>query len=647
MENAKELRSKKANVKSKLMGAVSMLVVSAIMLSSTTYAWFTLSTAPEVSGMSTTVGANGSLEIALMDYNTADTTQITSGVGDSSANKDVKESNKTWGNIVELNNTYGLNDVTLYPAALNMNASDNSKVIGMDNMLKYAKYGTDGRVAELATDTFSAKYNTTWQGSAAYGVRAIGTGTQADPAAYAFEMAKTNYRNAVTTATSLAKTSLTKDGSSLSALAVKQGVNDSATFTADEVKKITDAKTNLTNVNTQIEKAIQYAYEAYMISTEKKSDNSYKSVDLATIKTKLNGVTAMAGISAMIDAHDAIATELNDLTVGAPSSGTDYTWDDISGALNKLIDSTSLTVNGSAIADIKPAAKAYIDGTADTEQTKLVEGLMNSPKVVTSKGVYSDVAAFVDSYTSDKFDLPIRGVIKATGATLTAQKAATPTSSYFTTLSSAVTSLPDPNNGNKTAIQNVNYGYAVDLAFRTSAAGNLQLSPAVNRVDGAAETIGGGSVFDLTTGDATALGKALRVVFVDTSDNTILGVAGIAASDAATVTPTDGTEYALHMYDYTIDENGSIKLNSAKADDTVTALTATNAKAITALVYLDGGYVDYAMDGIQGTLNLQFKSDQKLTPMSYKDWKTKTTSGQDQNSQTTGDSETTGSGAGN
>ena len=40
-------------VKKKLMGAVCMLLVASIMMVSSTYAWFTLSTAPEITGIST------------------------------------------------------------------------------------------------------------------------------------------------------------------------------------------------------------------------------------------------------------------------------------------------------------------------------------------------------------------------------------------------------------------------------------------------------------------------------------------------------------------------------------------------------------------------------------------------------------------
>ena len=63
----KKMSKRQRDIKSKLMAAVAMLLVSSIMMVSTTYAWFTLSTAPEVTGITTSVGANGNLEIALLE----------------------------------------------------------------------------------------------------------------------------------------------------------------------------------------------------------------------------------------------------------------------------------------------------------------------------------------------------------------------------------------------------------------------------------------------------------------------------------------------------------------------------------------------------------------------------------------------------
>ena len=73
----KKSRDNYLSIRSKLVAAVAMLLVASFMVASSSYAWFTLSTAPEVTGIKTTVGANGSLEIALYTGQT----EITSGVG--------------------------------------------------------------------------------------------------------------------------------------------------------------------------------------------------------------------------------------------------------------------------------------------------------------------------------------------------------------------------------------------------------------------------------------------------------------------------------------------------------------------------------------------------------------------------------------
>ena len=63
---AKPATIKKKNVKTsirnRLVAAISMLLIASIMLVTSTYAWFTLSTAPEVKGINNSVAGNGSLE---------------------------------------------------------------------------------------------------------------------------------------------------------------------------------------------------------------------------------------------------------------------------------------------------------------------------------------------------------------------------------------------------------------------------------------------------------------------------------------------------------------------------------------------------------------------------------------------------------
>ena len=109
---------------------------------------------PEITGISTSVGANGNLEMALLTSGTTDDTntyknldKITSAVGDSG--KAVTEKNLTWGNLVDLKDeSYGLGKIKLMPAALNITkAAAGAFTVKTENLLATPTYGTDGRVA--------------------------------------------------------------------------------------------------------------------------------------------------------------------------------------------------------------------------------------------------------------------------------------------------------------------------------------------------------------------------------------------------------------------------------------------------------------------------------------------------------------------
>lgn len=649
MENKKttELMSRKSTLKSKLMAAVSMLLVSAIMVSVTTYAWFILSTAPEVKGMSTTVGSNGALEMALVDYEAgkdlnAVLNSIPTAVGSSSAKASLKEANKTWGNLVDLSdNYYGLtsDDMTLYPAALNMDTSNGKKIGDMNAMLKYAAYGTDGRVAELKGDTFAAKYASgttgTFQGYDGYGVRAIGTGDKADPIAAGLAAAKRNYNNAVAAVKSIAENSLNNHGQKMAAMAVKSKASDNATYTNDDIQIIKDAKAALVSSAEQIKLAIQHAYNAYMLST---AGTAAEGVELTEISNKLNSVHSMKSVLALIDKYNALIDTLSKISVPTAPTGT-YTWSDIQSSINALMDSATLKINSTTLANsnIKEAAKAYLAGNPNPEQKALIEGLMDKPKITVAKGVYCDIANFVGEYVSVEFDLAILGKIGASDATITiavsdTTAGATP---YFTAANTEVTNLTAPGGDKQEKdVLTTAYGYVVDLAFRTNASNaKLMLAkPNTERVKDASDLQGGGATFTVPDGttatNVSKLADALRVVFIDTADKTILGVAAMNK----TPTETGGNTYALHMYSYTIEADGTVKLGEqktttgedgqAKANDFIADLTGDTPKAISALVYIDGGAVAYAMDKVTGSLNLQFCTDAELHPMVYKNYAT-------------------------
>ena len=182
MDKQKEKKKKVLmpfGLRNKLIAAISMLLVSSIMMVSSTYAWFTLSTAPEVKNISTTVAGNGSLEIALMPTDGL-LSSITAGAVGSTAT--LKEKNVKWGNQVDLSDeAYGLSAISLNPAQLNYAkpegaAEGTAAVFVPGKPLAIAKYGFDGRIAGLDAQSVGVKSRYEGKGfdSTNYGVRAIG-----------------------------------------------------------------------------------------------------------------------------------------------------------------------------------------------------------------------------------------------------------------------------------------------------------------------------------------------------------------------------------------------------------------------------------------------------------------------------------------
>ena len=121
------------HLKTKLMASAAMLMVATVMISSASFAWFTISTAPEVSGVSTKTATNGALEIALVGTDGfTEAGPGDSNVGDSGMNT-------TWGNLIDVSAYFADGGKELRPAALNSGATG----------LECAAFGLDGRVSEL------------------------------------------------------------------------------------------------------------------------------------------------------------------------------------------------------------------------------------------------------------------------------------------------------------------------------------------------------------------------------------------------------------------------------------------------------------------------------------------------------------------
>jgi hypothetical protein len=121
------------------MAAIAMLCVSAVMLTGVSYAWFTLSTNPEVTNIKANVSANENLEIAL-DNAYDNGAAVDTASTNTNPNQNTTGNPYTWGNLVDLNEAFSnalVAKLVIAPVAYDSTS----------HTLTYPTYGTDGRVA--------------------------------------------------------------------------------------------------------------------------------------------------------------------------------------------------------------------------------------------------------------------------------------------------------------------------------------------------------------------------------------------------------------------------------------------------------------------------------------------------------------------
>lgn len=611
------MKTQSLAIRKKLMAAVSMLMVSVIMLVSSTYAWFTLSTAPEITGISTTVGANGNLEMALVPTD-GDTSNISTSVGDSTLV--TTASNITWGNMIDLSDaSYGLDVITLLPAALNTLADG---TIDTDAILSTPSYGADGRISELVENTTTASYDTLtsmFSGTDA-GVNAIGVIGGISDRQYDFRNYKSGVNSDIASATAAATTSLSENGDALASLVLAMEDDDNSE--GNYVSYVDDIKAMIAG----LESSVDYMNEVvintllvYAANTSTLSDEDYATVEtFLTAKTvdlsdsSIASVITVAGLTDTIAAIEAISTQLTVATTAiSVLDTTTVSKDDITTVLTYLVDPDKVTLNGSLTKDLGD----------DALNSVLSDGF--NIALPTGSGVYSDIAELVGDYQADVTVASITYggytltnvavVVAATGVDSTGNL-----EELATTMNSLTYAITDEAVGESLTDT---YGYAIDLAFKTNAAGsNLLLqTEATQRVytdSENTETLGGGSTMTFESTDASfsaasvlSLMNSICVVFTDDSGNILLE----AELDTANAILTESGA------GYTAD------LVSTTESDVITALTQNVATSVTAIVYLNGETVtnaDVAAEAetsMTGTMNLQFASDASLVPMDNAD----------------------------
>ena len=607
---------RRRDIKSKLIAAICMLLVSSIMMVSTTYAWFTLSTAPEVSGISTSVGANGNLEMALRKTGVP-INQIVTGTSDSiyAAEANVLEANATWGNLVQLSDAaYGLNSIKLLPADLNAasNGEGGVKIVLDTNEaksmhLKTPKYGADGRIASLSANTTAGTYQSgtgfLFGSDETYGVRGVGTTSAVTPRQSAYR----NYRNqasaAVDAARGAARQVLEANGVAIANIAVGYGTGATG-FAETDMTALQNMVTDLSAANgpiDQLELALKNYILAMVVSAKNAGTEDDPVTDTealaaadalddktlaeiladSTVSSFLGEVSGWTELIGKFNGMEATLTATQqaiDTAKAAPANGSAadgkiYSWTQISGILSNLANPNGMKVNGWTVEQVKADKGGFINQLmADQMKVKVT--------VPTGSGFFADVADFAGNYQADVVMQEIdyqgnkMGPINATMYATTTKPA-----TYMAVVSTAVETMGEPATTEQVgAALEDTYGYIIDLVFRTNAANaNLQLqTQGVDRIyqdNGTAntDTLGHGSTMTfraeggLGQSEVAELIKCINIVFYDTDSGDIYGIAqldgnAITTSDAGYVAP-------LYMMNYSFDDtNKLLRIGTMKTE---------------------------------------------------------------------------------
>ena len=551
-----------ASMRRKLYSALSMLLVSGIMMVTSSYAWFVMSTAPEVKGIQTQVGANGALEIALLDQNSwDDLTRLDMGDIDENATteQNAVTANLTWGNLVNLESaTYGLSNIILQPSRLNVksnttgegeNAVTNYTVNG-GTLLKTPVYGEDGRVKKLEEKAVASIYKAEDKAfnEMGYGVRAIGTAANMSTFQLGMNAARTQISNFTTSGRSAASTALNTHGGNMASIAVAyalQGKEDG--YTKQDIENIKALAVDMQTAVNYIESGMRQVYAGYITTAAsgvtaadyQTALDEISTLTLARLDEKYpSAITEDYDISTFItklsDMQGKITTAINSCDDKLNSGATSFAWSEISSIITPLVDINGITVGGKNVNDLKKELKKP-DGSINFDAAiALLQGGGLTITVGSGSGLLSDIADFVGDYTATVAvkDVAV-GTYHVDSMDVGMETKTNENPPILTACSNKLAAQALTEATGSSAITDY-YGYAIDLAFRTNATNSslqLQTEPA-NRIynDGSSQNEalqGGGSYMTFKTEaglSATKMVKLMngvRVVFMDKSQNVL------------------------------------------------------------------------------------------------------------------------------
>ncbi|MBQ9392630.1 MAG: hypothetical protein IJU18_01380 [Oscillospiraceae bacterium] len=665
-------RERLPRVREKISATGLALVIAAVVAVSATFAWVTLSRAPEVTGMVTSLSANGSLEIALSkeDGSLPDEFDIDESVG---INTDVTVTNLQWGNLVNLSDArYGIDNLQLRPAQLNDSAL-------LTNPLWGAVYSADGRITKLNTNYAYARYDgaSFLTSNNTYGVRAIAsyTATVSDTTLQAQQEKIQDVTYARTVVNQ------TYDGVAGKFSALGTMISKYAQDKLDSANPGTNLAPYLNTVLTcynAVRDAMEAQMDAYVAMANfqlymyaQNTQTLYAPTSWDTILANharyniatptaesTDGIVALMGLTQFVADYNKLVADigyLNDYYNDYKTNGTSYYWasggvsgHNIANIVADLIDYNTMTID---LDDKGPETKV-VELSSDNASS-LLSANGKSRKVYTYNGILIrfEQLAVDESYRLNgraECTIAVKYILTVTVNGKAYTKASGP-ATFMQAFTAAQGTLQLAAND---SVADDTYGMAVDFWVRTNAEetmltlegatamdeeGHIVSYDGVNRVWGRSEeaealpvgstTQGGGSCYvyyaDTPEDMARSLDllEAMRVAFVDTSGNKMaeaeMDTVNVFAANGRITVPMVLTTNTQTTYTYTN------SLNEQVIGRAICPLYTDVPMRIEAIVYLDGTKLGndnvLASSTIQGQLNIQFGSSLSLKTIGSSD----------------------------
>ena len=606
----------------KLNTAMILVIVCLVLMIGASYAWFTMATSPEVSNIETNVGANGSLEIALLTKETfEDPSQITAAIGDSVAAQGVWESNTTWGNVIHLDSYYGLDKINLLPARLNVERNEKKTLTVDESMLKIADFGVDGRIKILAADTVSTVYEgnyfTYHVDGQRYGVRAIGTISNIAPQQTALATARTLVKSYNAAAVRTAESTWRDYGAGIIDIFYRHYALGENEFTKEDAIVVQKFAEGIQDAVEYLDGAMRQAFigvAASYVNEQADFEAVRDHMERDSLRSIVYTIHHNYKDYSLIDPDlEILANDLDRMMDDAQQAAEnsyvlsyECNWENMVRVLGFLLDPTEAYLGEKHLS----APDAFAAITYDNV-ILLQKDSCALAEIANYTGNYNAFTTWKD------------------GISIELQTA----SNYEPLLPKLELLLEN----SKAAVggwtrSNLDdlYGFAVDLAFHCNASSNLllQTDPEMRTEDDSEFLVtgGGGSQMrflseNMDNEQLIKLMDTIRVGFISDS-NELLGVAklGSYAEYEPWEDYTGDVMGWLYLYDFTLEESGKITIGARKKDAAILELSQNCPVIVSVVVWLDGDHVDNSMVGtiahqsMVGTLNLQFSSSADLIP---------------------------------